>query len=211
MGNTSNKRNRKSSGAVMMRIAGILLVITALTIWGTSFLLAKYKSGGDVGSKARAARFEVAAGMEGGPATIKLEANTNGTYDKGEYTVTLTNKSETAVRAELKLDFSQAVNKDGDFLVKTVNVKFNDTAKDYTVDENGIIKITKVTEVTEGTNEEVEKTIDIPPAVGTPYPAVKIKISFTGDVDAITEYMKGLTDETAVFPFDVRAIFTQID
>lgn len=195
MGNSKNKRNRKSSGAVLMRIAGILLVVTAITMWGTSFLLAKYKSGGDGGEKARVAKFEVSAGMEGGPATLKLEEEDNGVYK-----VTLTNNSETAVRAELKLDFSQVVNKDGDFLIKAAIVQINDeedTPKTYNVDANGTITVS-------------DKTVDISPNSGEPDSAI-ITISFAGDIDAITEYMKGLSDETAEFPFDVRAIFTQID
>ena len=129
------------------------------------------------------------------------------TYPKaGTYTVTLTNKSETAVSANLVIDYSGIGNLINKIESKTWTGE-NALALDCTLD-------TSATKATTGSLALGPK------GSATATKTVKLTLTFVAvndpgaDMDAIlaiTEPMTGLSGETEKIPFDVFAVFTQID
>ena len=205
MSDGNKKRNKASAGSILMRTAGILFALTAVTVWATSFLFAKYTTGGSQSNKARVAEFEVEVAGEQIDTVIDLSEG--GT---GEYTVTLTNRSETAVSANLVIDYSR--------IGKLIS---NVTAVTGTTENPATLPCT----LNSTTSKATTGAVALGPA-GTAsavktviftitFPAVDIYAE-TGAADmdallAITQPMKGLKGETDKLPFDVFAVFTQID
>lgn len=206
----NERKNKATAGSILMRTAGILFALTALTVWGTSFLFAKYTAGGNGGDGARVAKFSVDATMPSQTVTVNVSEGGN-----GEFTVTLKNMSETAVRAGITLDFTtlnttafgtaEAPKK----IVSTVNVKFSG--------ETG-----SGTDITVGNDNKaiVPKSFDMAPA-GSTANGITETVTFTLTIPelvsdqnallAITKNMTGLSGTTDAIPFDVIATFVQID
>ena len=219
MSSTNKRKTKATAGGIMMRVAGVLLAITALTVWGTSFLLAKYTAGGNGGDKARVAKFEVGSAMTGDTVVVSVSEGGSGTF-----TVTLTNKSETAVRADLTLDFTELNNAytvpgEGEAtpapvkIINTVKVKVGTGSEsEYTVGADNKVTIPdKFDMAAAGTSpatSTVSFTLTIPALTGaTGDDAAAAKAALL----AITKNMTGLSGETEELPFDVIATFTQID
>ena len=205
MSDGNKKRNKASAGPILMRTAGILFAITAVTVWATSFLFAKYTTGGIRADKARVAEFEVEVAGEQDDTVIDLSLG--GT---GEYTVTLTNKSETAVSANLVIDYSRigklisnvtAVTGTTDNPV-TLGCTINSTTSKATTDPVALGPAG-----TASAKKTVTLTITFPPVIID----AETEAAYIDALLAITEPMKGLKGETDKLPFDVFAVFTQID
>ena len=224
MSKLNRERKRANLGVTMMRVAGVLLAVTAVTVWATSFMFARYTTGGRSGSNGRVAMFNVGAGMETGEELL-IDVSTGG--ENGEYVVTLTNNSETAVRGDLELDFTEinTTFKDGNNnytpLITKITARVDKTpedpqstsapdtiiaAKDYTVTDNKVL-IPGVKDLAPGANFSV--IINMGTEEGLSAEAIK----------AITASMTGLNSAEAddpaegdvELPFYVKAIFTQID
>ena len=208
MSYSNNKRSKTSPGSIIMRVAGILFALTAVTVWGTSFMLAKFTTGGQGDSKARVAEFDVDFTLTPPPDTPVISISDGGS---GTYKFTLTNKSETAVRAELVFDFSM-LNAKGQ-LFDECSITIDGTTKDYEIKNNKITLKDKYSLGPVGTTtatQTVEFTLKFPAAL----------IADVAETDqdgwtallALTENMSGLSDTAAeALPFDVFAVFTQID
>ncbi len=212
MSSKNERKSKATAGSILMRSAGILLALTALTVWGTSFLFAKYTAGGNGGDGARVAKFDVNATMPS--QTVTVDVCEGGA---GSFVVKLTNKSEVAVRAGLTLDFTtlnttafgtaDAPQK----IVSTVNVKFSDdtgNGTDITVGDDNKAVIDKTFDMAaagstaDGIAETVTFTLTIPALVSANDNAALL---------AITKNMTGLSGTTDAMPFDVIATFVQID
>lgn len=229
MSKLNRERKRANLGVTMMRVAGVLLAVTAVTVWATSFMFARYTTGGRSGSNGRVAMFSVGAGMETGEELL-IDVSTGG--ENGEYVVTLTNNSETAVRGDLELDFTE------------INTKFKDGSTPIVIIEAITAKVDGA--AIELPGENPEDTTKILPLTDNKYIIKGVKdiapggnttvtINLGADalsaeaIKAITESMTGLTsvrptpdpsgDPAATaepggdveLPFIVKAIFTQID
>lgn len=201
MSSTNERKSKASAGTILMRVSGILLAITALTVWGTSFLLAKYTTGGKGGDSARVAKFDVNATMEDKTVVVDVSKTASGKFE-----ITLTNLSETAVRAGITLDFTT----------------LNTTYKDDQNQNVPIITKVKIGNADSYTNVVDNKlvipdTFDMAAGSGEITPAVTFTLTIPELVNdnnallAITKTMTGLKGETAAYPFDVVVTFTQID
>jgi hypothetical protein len=201
MSDRSKKRNKASAGTILMRTAGILFAITAITVWATSMLLAKYTTGGKGSDLARAAQFSVDAAGE--QEDMVIDISKGGT---GEYTVTLTNNSETAVSANLVIDYSGIGNLINKIEAKTGTGE-NELALDCTLDTSETKATTGALALGPKGSATATKTVTLT--------LTFVAVNDTGaDMDAIlaiTEPMTGLSGETEKIPFDVFAVFTQID
>ena len=226
MSNSNRNRRKTTFGSVVMRIAGVLLALTAVTVWATSFMFAKYTTKTEEKTESRVAKFDVDAGMEESDGLLIDVA----LGDTGKYIVTLTNDSETAVRGDLVLDFTE------------LNTAFKDTSA--TPKPIPIIEEITVSAVAEapasgnGTEPGAEVVIE-----ENTYTLVNNKVMLSGvkdlvpggkftvtvdlgvdalgadAINAITANMTGLDSSAGTlgedgdleFPFYVKAIFTQID
>ena len=201
MSDGNKKRNKASAGSILMRTAGILFALTAVTVWATSFLFAKYTTGGKGVDKSGVAEFNVVA--EGTQEETVIDLSEGGT---GEYTVTLTNKSETAVSASLVIDYSkigklinkvEAVTGDGENAAELNCTLDADTFKATT----GAVALGP--KGTAAATKTVKLTIT--------FPAVDDAAADMNTILALTKPMTGLSGETGKLPFDIFAVFTQID
>lgn len=223
MNNSNQNRRRTTFGSVVMRVAGVLLAVTALTVWATSFMFARYTTGFNSVNGGRTAKFDVAFNMEEEDGLlIDVAAG-----DTGKYVITLTNDSETAVRGDLELDFTD----------------LNTAFKDSSATPQAIPIITKITvsavaNTADQTSAETvieEKTCELtnnkvllsgvkdlaPGGVFTVTVDLGVDALSGAALNAITASMTGLdssanTGENSAngdleFPFYVKAIFTQID
>ena len=201
MSNENKKRNKASAGPILMRTAGILFALTAITVWATSFMFAKYTTGGKGSDNSRVAAFNVdAAWTDETDPDVTIDVSQD--FSKEEpvkYVLKLTNKSETAVRADLKFDFSALgtlasyVTIDGQSL--TADGKYA-----YNLDPNG------------GAKEVTVKIVDFTLETGnTTSDGQAEKLDYEAALLVLTKNMKGMSDETEKLPFDVFAVFTQID
>lgn len=225
MSNLNQNRRRKATfGTAVMRVAGVLLALTALTVWATSFMFARYTTRTGFDSDGRVAKFNVGMNMETSEELL-IDVALGG--ENGQYVVTLTNNSETAVRSDLELDFTEinTTYKDSNNNYTPVITKITarvdktpedpqstaapDTiiaAKDYTVTDNKVL-IPGVKDLAPGANFSV--IINMGTEEGLSAEAIK----------AITASMTGLNSADAddpaegdvELPFYVKAIFTQID
>jgi hypothetical protein len=201
MSNENKKRNKASAGPILMRTAGILFAITAVTVWATSFLFAKYTTGGKGTDQSRVAEFSVEAAGSQNETIIDLSEG-----DTGTYIVTLTNKSETAVSASLVIDYSkigkliskiEAETGEGENAVK---IECTPDAETFKVTTDAVALGPKGTAAATKT---VTLTIT--------FPAVDDEAADMNTILALTKPMNGLSGETGKLPFDIFAVFTQID
>lgn len=201
MSDGKKKRNKASAGPIMMRIAGILFAITAVTVWATSFLLAKYTTGVKNADDTRVAEFSVeAAGAQ--EATV-IDLSEGGTCT---YTVTLTNKSETAVAANLVIDYS-VIGKLISKVEAVTGTGENAVALDCTLDTTAPKATTDTVALgPKGTTADT-KTVTLT----ITFPAVDDPTADMASILALTEPMHGLSGETGKLPFEIFAVFTQID
>ena len=201
MSNENKKRNKASAGPILMRTAGILFALTAVTVWATSFLFAKYTTGGKGVDKSRVAEFSVEAA--GSQDETVIDLSEGGT---GKYTVTLTNKSETAVSASLVIDYSR-IGK----LINKVEAKAGTGESAVTLtctpDASASKTTTGVVALGPAGTAAATKTVTLT----ITFPAVDDAAADMNTILALTEPMTGLSGETGKLPFDVFAVFTQID
>lgn len=213
MSYSNNKRNKTSPGSIIMRVAGILFALTAVTVWGTSFMLAKFTTGGQGDSKARVAEFDVDFTLTAPTDTPVISISDGGS---GEYSIKLTNRSETAVRAELVFDFSM-LNAKGQLFDKcsiTIGSGTDAATKEYTIGSNNKVTLDKKYALGPVGTSTATQTVDFT----LKFPAALIADVAGTDQDgwtallALTKNMSGLSDTAdEALPFDVFAVFTQID
>ena len=219
MSNLNERRRKATFGSTMMRIAGVLLAITAVTVWATSFMFARYTTGGKADNNGRVAKFTVAAGLQTNEELL-IDVSTGG--DNGEYVVTLTNNSETAVRGDLELDFTEINTKYKDgttpiVIIEAITAKVDGTAITVPAEAEEGSEPTTTTTIPLNNNKVLLKSVkDLAPG-GTA--TVTINLGADGlsqaAIKALTEDMKGRssaeTNTDLELDFDVKAIFTQID
>ena len=109
------KKNKFSSGQIMIFVAGALFCLMLISVSLMSGLYARYISTGNGSDDARVAKFDVATTITGVDATFKNMSN-----DVNTYTLTIENNSEVAVRCDLVLTFNTSVK---DYLELTVDGK----------------------------------------------------------------------------------------
>jgi hypothetical protein len=196
----------------MMRIAGILLAVTAVTLWATSFMFARYTTGGKADDTGRVARFSVGMDMDREHEKELLIDVAAGGED-GEYIVMLINNSETAVSGDIVLDFTE------------INTKYKE-------ENNPPIEIIKAVSVAidgtdKGTLDLVDNKVTIKGVKNlTPNGGnaqITVKLGSDGlsaeAIKVLTKSMTGLSSSSGTLnvdgdielPFDIKAIFTQID
>lgn len=201
MSNENKKRNKASAGPILMRTAGILFAITAVTVWATSFLFAKYTTGGKGVDKSGVAEFNVVA--EGTQEETVIDLSEGGT---GTYTVTLTNKSETAVSASLVIDYSK-IGKLISKIEAETGPEGNTTELSCTLDAGNFKATTGGVALGPKGTAAATKTVTLT----ITFPAVNDAAADMNTILALTKPMNGLSGETGMLPFDVFAVFTQID
>ncbi len=216
MSNSNRNRRKTTFGSVVMRVAGVLLALTAVTVWATSFMFAKYTTRTNAKNDARVAEFDVDFKMIAPTEVPELSFAEGG---GGDYSVTLVNKSETAVRSELVFDFS-TINANGrlfDSFKVTVGTGENAVITTYTIGSDNKVTLKDKYDLGPAGTETAEQTV----AFTLTFPAVDIT-AHTGEngqaaqdgwaaLLALTENLEGLSGTTDTLPFDVFAVFTQID
>lgn len=97
-------KNKTTTGPLLLRIALILLCMTLFSTSMLSGLYAKYTAKNDGNDDARVALFKVEAGWS---ENVTVNASVGDT--QGNYTFTVTNDSEVAVRYDLIVTFDQTL------------------------------------------------------------------------------------------------------
>ena len=184
-----------------MRTAGILFALTAVTVWATSFLFAKYTTGDKGVDKSGVAEFNVVA--EGTQEETVIDLSEGGT---GTYIVTLTNKSETAVSANLVIDYTK-IGKLINVIEAVTGEGENATEINCTLDADAFKVTTDAVALGPKGTVAATKTVTLT----ITFPAVDDAAADMNTILALTEPMTGLSGETDKLPFDIFAVFTQID
>ena len=201
MSDGNKKRNKASAGPILMRTAGILFAVTAITVWATSFMFAKYTTGGKSSDNSRVAAFNVdAAWSDETDPDVTIDVSQDFSEEEPvKYVLKLTNKSETAVRADLKFDFS-ALGTLASYVTVDGQSLTSDGKYAYNLDPNG------------GAKEVTVKIVDFTLETGnTTSDGQAETLDYEAALLVLTENMKGMSDETEKLPFDVSVTYTQID
>lgn len=176
-------KNKKVN--IPIRIASVMLCLVLFSLYMTSGMLAKYTTGGNGKIDSRVAKFNVTA-TDAGKSEYVFDQATVTPDGYGNYSVTVKNDSEVAVRYTIILRFNEDK---PDYLTITPA----DDVTTVSIDEND----KKVVELTGG---------DLIPKSS----AVTKTITFGVDYD---EFVDGVTlgQQTETISFDTIVRLTQID
>ena len=90
----------------IFNVAAIMLAATSLSVWLTSFMLARYRTGGNGNDRARVAAFEVDVSPVSSDTAISFNLTDTAGAQTYNYQFKLHNDSETAIRYTASLSFS---------------------------------------------------------------------------------------------------------
>ena len=138
--------NRIAKPNIMLSLAAVLLCLVLFTTHLTSGLYAKYTNRFSANDSARVALWEV--GATGGKPALTIDCSTSDLDD--EYSFKVTNKSEVAVRYDIVIVFTEA-------LENGITLKLNGTSTPVTKDRKRFV-FTDVGRLSSG-NTSAEHTL----------------------------------------------------
>ena len=175
-------KNKKVN--IPIRIASVMLCLVLFSLYMTSGMLAKYTTGGKGKIDSRVAKFNVTA-ADRGESEYVFDQATVTPDGYGNYSVTVKNDSEVAVRY-------------------TIILRFNKDKPDY-------LTITPIENVTVSYDENDKKVVmltggDLIPKSSAVTKTIKFGVDYDEFVDGVT-----LGQQTETISFDTIVRLTQID
>lgn len=192
----ASHRKARSHRFNVFNVAAIMLAATSLSVWLTSFMLAKYRTGGTDDDGARVAAFNVDVVPATDNPEMVFDLTDTAEAQTYSYNFTLRNKSETAVRYTASLEF------------KDPNVAAMISSIQYKVGETVVDPAAKLADIAPN-GADVVVTVVFTVNAST---ADAAAVDYLSDAFlALTEPMSGWTGTVDAQPFTITVNATQID
>lgn len=189
----ASHRKARSHRFNVFNVAAIMLAATSLSVWLTSFMLAKYRTGGTDDDGARVAAFNVDVVPATDNPKMVFDLTDTAEAQTYNYKFTLSNASETAVRYTASLSFSDP---NVEKLISSVGYYISGTKVD-----DPAAKLADI--APNGADVDVTVVFTVNASTADDYLSNAFK--------ALTEPMSGWKGTVSEKPFTITVNATQID